>query len=205
MGGLYINQKLFRKIGLMGLMAICVTIGIIWGITSTYGLSLDLGLPLNIPALYDGGFIVESAVVDGYGCMMAPVMQDNNVPGSTSNTKKLMIRNTMDSATIQGMKITKVIILPDQIRSSVGYDAVKLIMTAGDGAPVTITGLKMDISGMKCTLATLGLFEQDSNGVMKMLNMKLEDAVLTAHHMEAENITLTGFKLSFELCNSSES
>lgn len=205
MGGLYINQKLFRKIGLMGLAAICVTIGIIWGITSTYGISLDLGLPLNIPALYDGGFIVESAVVDGYGCMMAPVLQDTNAPGSTSTTKKLMIRNTMDSATIQGMRITKVIMLPDQIQSVAGYDAVKLIMTAGEGAPVTVTGLTMDISGMKCTLANLGLFEQDSNGVMKMLNMKLTDAVLTAHHMEANNITLTDFKLNFELCSSSDS
>lgn len=199
MSGLCINQRLFRKTCLASLAALCAAILIMIYTTAVYGLSLDLDLPLNLPALYDGGFIVESGVIDGSGCMLYPIIQDVNSDSGAS--KHLMIRITMDDVNIQNMKMTKVVPLPSHLQVA-GYEAYKITITA-DGLPVTVKGLKMDNSSMKCTIATLGLFEQNSSGVMKAISMKIEDAKIVAHHMEAQNITIPYMRLNIELCDSS--
>lgn len=204
MGGLNINRQIFHKTGLIGLVALCVMIGILTYTTTVYGISLDLGLPLDIPALYDGGYLVEFSHLEGTGCMMLPVLQDVNTGEASSTTKKLMIRNTIDHLILYDLKITKVVRLPAEIRALMGTsnDSFKFVITAGQSSPVDITGLKMDISGMTCTMARLGMFEQDSNGVMKMLNMDLDNAKMTTHYQKMDKITMPGFALNLEFCDS---
>lgn len=203
MGLLNIDRKLFRTTGLAGLLGLGITIAIMLYTTSAYGITLNLNLPLNLPNMGYGGFVVESDIINGSGCMLYPVIQDAN-SADKGKESHLMIRITMDDVSIEGMKITKVIPIPEQLLSAVGasgFDSYKITISAGN-APITIKGLTMDNSSMKCNLAELGLFEQNSSGVIKAISMKITDATIIAHHMEAKSITIPFMKMGIELCDS---
>jgi len=202
MGGLNIDNRLFRKTVLGALGALILIVGIMAYNASVYGLQI------NLPSQHIGGFMIEAASIEGSGFILMPWIGDSNDAGGDET--HMMIRVQMCELTIKGMKITKVM-SGEAIRAAVqaatggAYDALKIqISSADENALARGSGLVMNTSAMSCDLADFQVLKIISPTNIKANYVVLDNAQIITHFQSAETMTIPFMVLAIEPCSSSD-